>query len=448
MDKKDYLMGSILLTNLILNTRALQSAQEMSAQPKDTSTTFSGLLPQHIYPRIISDMDFTRLSEEDKSAYLFLAKEQEGKVDKLDLYQYEMQLYSQEAHNKTARALGVSPTMVLPCEFSKSKGITNPDGWIIYDVVNGNMYVNAEKDYSVARPSYLLENINASTRQHSIVQNIFKALTDPQSLSDREYFLALSTAIKTYVYQDLKENAYQQYLIEIGVDYSTPAYIEQVLYSFEKTRADFQSVGLYGGKLQEDLRRNETIYHEYLRTELAVNSMTNMEDIFAYFKQSPLNAQSGGMLYGILSTLERATAHTFYNSLGTDMEPGQSLSEYIDELEVEMYDRYGIPMPDEDDIDEFTSEHSDLFAEEDEILKQGGKPQGFGVPVFRDRDSGDEFSEEGDGYEDLAPDEMPTYKPMESVLPDEGVINNVSELPFHKYVKPTQDSAFGDTIGQ
>lgn len=448
MDKKDYLMGSILLTNLILNTKALQSAQEMTKIEKDTTTTFSGLTPQHIYPRIVSDIDFLRLSEEDKSRYLFLASNQEGKVDKLDLYQYEMQLFSQEAHNKTARDLGVKPTMVLPCEFSKSRGISDPTGWIIYDVVNSNMYVNAEKDYSIARPSYLLENINASTRQHSIFQNIFKALTDPASLSDREYFLALSTAIKTYVYQDLKENAPEQYAIEIAVDYATPAFIEQTLYGFSKTRSDFQAVGLYGGKLREDLRRNESIYHDYLQSELTVNCMTNMEDIFAYFKQSPLNAQSQGMLYGILSTLERATAHSFFNSLGADMEPGQSLSEYIDELEVEMYDRYGIPMPTEEELDEFTGEISDALEEEDEMLKQGIKPQGYGVPVFRNGEEVVDDEEFVDGYEDLTKDEMPTYKPMESVLPDEGVINNVSELPFHKYIKQSQDTVFGDGTAQ
>ncbi|MBQ9792255.1 MAG: hypothetical protein IJW32_00720 [Clostridia bacterium] len=446
MEKKDYLMGSILLTNLILNTKALQSAQEMMSVPKDTTTTFSALTPQHIYPRIVSDIDFLRLSEADKSQYLFLAKEQEGKVDKYDLYTYEMQLFSQEAHNRTAAALGVKPTLVLPCEFSKSRGISDPTGWIIYDVVNGNMYVNAEKDYSIARPSYLLENINASTRQHSIFHNIFKALTDPSSLSDREYFLALSTAVKTYVYQDLKENAPEQYAIEIAADYATPAFIEQTLYGFSKTRSDFQAVGLYGGKLQEDLRRNETIYHEYLQSELTVNCMTNMEDIFAYFRQSPLNSQSSGMLYGILSSIERATAHSFFNSIGADMEEGQSLSEYIDELEVEMYDRYGIPLPTDDELDEFTGEISDTLAEEDEMLKRGIKPQGYGVPVFRNGSEfgDDEFVDE----EDATQDEMPTYKPMDSVLPDEGKINNITELPFHNHIKPTQDTSFGDGAGQ
>lgn len=442
MDKQSYFLGSILLTNLILNTKALQSAQEMVSVQKDTTTTFSILSPQQIYPRIVSDIDFLRLSEADKSQYLFLAKEQEGKVDKYDLYTYEMQLFSQEAHNRTAQALGVNPTMVLPCEFSKSKGISNPTGWIIYDVVNSNMYVNAEKDYSIARPSFLLENINASTRQHSIFQNIFTALTNPESLTDREYFLALSTAVKTYVYQDLKENAPEQYAIEIAVDYATPAFIEQTLYGFSKTRSDFQSVGLYGGKLREDLRRNETIYHEYLQTELTVNCMTNMEDIFAYFRQSSLNSQSNDMLYGILSSIERDTAHSFFNSIGADMEPGQSLSEYIDDLEVEMYDRYGIPMPTEDELDAFTSEISDTLNEEDELIKQGIKPQGYGVPMFRQggEDNIDEFADE----EELSSDEMPSYKPMESVLPDEGKLDNIRELPFHNNIKPTQDTAFGD----
>ena len=96
---------------------------------------------------------------------------------------------------------------------------------------NWESFIETEKQ----KPYYkeLARFINSEYREHTIYpakENIFKALTDPQSLSDREYFLALSTAIKTYVYQDLKENAYQQYLIEIGVDYSTPAYIEQVLW--------------------------------------------------------------------------------------------------------------------------------------------------------------------------------------------------------------------------
>ena len=146
-----------------------------------------------------------------------------------------------------------------------------------------------------------------------------------------------------------------------------------------------------------------------------------------------------------MSTLERATAHAFYNSLGADMEPGQSLSEYIDELEVEMYDRYGIPMPDEDEIDEYTSEIRDVLDAEDEILKQGGTPQGFAVPVFGlDDDGNDEFDEELNGFEGLSPDEMPSYKPMESVLPPECRVDNVTELPFHKYTNGVQDTAFGD----
>ena len=104
-------------------------------------------------------------------------------------------------------------------------------------------------------------------------------------------------------------------------------------------------------------------------------------------------------------------------------------------------------MPTEEELDEFTGEISDALEEEDEMLKRGIKPQGYGVPVFR---NGNEFGDDDEfgDEEELSKDEMPSYKPMESVLPDEGKIDNISQLPFHNHIKPTQDTSFGDTTGQ
>ena len=233
---KDKSLGKILLLNLVLNTKGLSSLAEINFDERGQDTIFASLFPKDLYSRLISTTNFDSLSEDEKSRFLFLKKESEGSVDKSELHDYEMQLFGVEAHNRAAASLGVPKTNVVYCNFTANKQMPAEE-WVMFDAVNSNIYINLDKDYSIARPSLLVENINAATRQHSITQNILQAIKDPNSLSDREYFLALSTAVKTYVYQDLRENDPQAYLTEIAADYSTPSNIEQVVYSFAKTRS-------------------------------------------------------------------------------------------------------------------------------------------------------------------------------------------------------------------
>lgn len=430
---KDKRIGSILLLNLVLNTKGLKSLYDSQSFDRGEDTMFSRLFPTDLYPRLLSDVDFERLSESDKSKFLFLRPDKEGEVDKKELHDYEMQFFAKEAHNRTSASLGTPKTNVVFCDFSKNK-LMDPTNWVLYDCVNDNIYINLDKDYSIARPSYLLENINGATRHHNIYHNILTALSNPNSLSDREYFLALSTAVKAYVYQYLRENEPEAYQIEIAADYSTPSNIEEVVFAFDKTRKDFQSAGLYGGKLREDLRRNEQIFHEYLQEELLTNSLVNLEDIFAYFEQSELNQSSGGMLNNILTLMVKGTAASFYNSLGADMQPGQTISDYVDSLEKEMFDEAGIEMPSEEELEEFVESDDYARQEELEALRQYQLEMGLTPPPEESDEFGDEFGEENSGVE-------LNYRKMDSALPPEGQINQTDVLPFHTYPNPNQDSA-------
>lgn len=419
-------LGGVLLFNLILNSEALTNLQSTMKQEKDVDRTFASLTAPYLYPRVVSDIDFDKLSEEDKTAFTFLAKEKEGFYNKKHLRDAEMPMFVQAAHINTCGKLGVKPTKVIPCSFGEGNPL-NPGQWVTYSSFNGNIYINADKDYSIARPSFLLENVNAATRQHSIYQNIFASFgASAKPLSDRDFFLAVFTAVKNYVYQDLRENDPDVYSIQLGCDYATPDIIDQTLYSFQKTRQDFQAAGIYGGVLQQRLRQNEQLYHEHMQRELITNTLTNVEDIFSYFKQSPLNQSSNGLLGKILDCVERSCAASFFNSVGAEMEPDQSITEYIDQLEQEMFDEYGIEMPTKEELEHFVAtgdsggpdDPDEEFSDEEEYPEgEDLSQQGFGVAVFG-------VSEE---------DDMPRFKPLESVLPPEGKIDNIKDLPFHNY---------------
>ncbi len=424
---KDKTLGSLLLVNLILNTKNLSSIENLSHEERGEETMFKTLFPSDLYPRLLSDVDFSRLSEKDKSRFLFLRPELEGEVNKQELHDYEMMFYAKEAHNRTCLSLGVPKTNIVLCDFSQNPTM-DPTNWVLYDGANDNIYVNIDKDYTIARPSFLLESLNGATRHHSIYQNIFTATKDPNSLSDREYFLALTTALKVFVYQDLRENDPEAYRIQVTADYSTPSNIEEVIYAFDKTRKDFQQAGYYGGALQQSLRHNETVYHEYLQNELLANSLVNLEDIISYFEQSELNQSSGGLLGQLLEYMVRGTASSFYNSLGASMSPGQSISEYVDQIESEMFEHYDIEPPTDEELDAYTETENngdEIDEEYIEVLAAYEKEKAM----------------LGDNAEESAEDddEMPSYLPMKSALPQEGIIQVIDRLPFHDY--QSQDSA-------
>ncbi|MBQ3047420.1 MAG: hypothetical protein IJD48_00190 [Clostridia bacterium] len=427
---KNAKLASILLLNLVSNTKALSNVFDAMGQERGEDTPFYSLFPQDLYIRLLSDIKFSELSESQKSTFLFLRKDKEHEVDKQDLYNYEMQFFAKEAHNRTAAVLKAPRTNIVFCDFSKSRSMRG-DSWVLFDGYNDNIYINLNKDYSRSRPSFLLENINGATRHHSIVNSIFKGLESPEAIDDREMFLALSTAVKFYVYQELKENDPVAYNYQIGADHSTPINIEEIVYSFVKTRQDFQAAGLYGGQLREDLRRNEETFHQILQEELVVESLINMEDIFEYFNKSELNENSGGLLGKILESLVNQTAYAFYNSIGAEMQPGQSISNYIDGLEREMFDEYGIEPPEDSQLEE----ENQNFDPHERTIEEHIRNMQTGY-------SEEENVEDRFFYDDEETDEsMPDFKDMKSALPLEGKIYDIKVLPFHNQTDSSQATA-------
>lgn len=436
--------GSLLFLNLILNSVHLKSIYESKDIPKDTQSPFASLTPQYLYPRLLSDIKFDKLSEADKTALTFLDVSKQNFYNKKELWQTEVPMFAQEAHNNTCRALGIKPTQIIPCMF-RDNAAMNADKWSIYDTANTNIYLNMGKDYTIGRPSLLLENINAVTRQHQIYQNILTATTDPESLSDYDYFVALSCAVKTYVYEQLRTYDPQCYRIELGADYATPSAIDQVLFSFAKTRQDFQSANLYGGAVREGLRHNEEVYYDFLSRELLTNTLTNVEDLFGYFENTDLNQTSGGMMHKMLKGLERSCASAFFNALGADMTKGQTVSQYIDELEVEMFDRCGLEMPTEQEVQDYIDETQPHFESEEEAEAYYASVREMGHEMTEEElaEYGDDNgvpTQYGEGFDDDAEsdDVEPNYKEMQNVLPPEGKIDQITTLPFHNYITKNQ----------
>ena len=206
------------------------------------------------------------------------------------------------------------------------------------------------------------------------------------------------------------------------VDYSTPDKIETVLYGFEKTRKDFQSAGIYGGEIRNGLRSNEQTYHEHLQRELVANSLVNMEDIFSYFEETNLNQNSNGMLSGILKAIVKQTAPSFYNSIGADMEKGQTITDYIDTLEEEMFEEYGLEVPEGDELEEFMGTDEYIEQQQSDIMftKYGSAYKA-------------NYSEEDDEENEENEEEMPSYRKMDDVMPEEGKIDPIVTLPFQNY---------------
>ena len=177
-------LGNILLLNLVLNTTKLQNLSHVFEEECGKDTLFAGLSSSDLYSRLVSNTKFNLLSEEDKLKFLFVKKGMENEVNKTELHDFEMQSFATEAHNRTSSSLKTSRTNIVFCNFNENK-MLKPDDWLVYDGTNGNIYINLDKDYSVSRPSFLLECINTATRQHNIYQSIFKILKQPESFSDR-----------------------------------------------------------------------------------------------------------------------------------------------------------------------------------------------------------------------------------------------------------------------
>ena len=78
-------LGSILLLNLVINTKGLSGLYDMLEEERGETTMFSTLTSRDLYPRLMSDIDFDTLSEPEKTRFLFLRPEKAPFVDKKEL---------------------------------------------------------------------------------------------------------------------------------------------------------------------------------------------------------------------------------------------------------------------------------------------------------------------------------------------------------------------------
>ncbi len=416
----------MFLRYIVRGSHTLTELSMSLAQQKDELDYFMALENSALYSRLVSGFKFENLSEDKKDEFLFLKSDKNLSVDKQELYNKFMPLLIQESHNRTCYALGVKPTVVNFIAFSKEDGFDEED-WFDFRESDGKIYLNSNKRYDLSRPSILLENINMATRQYSVYANIFKAVSKPENLDNKEYFLALTTAIKTYVYDKLAKNDPECNKQMLAVDYTTPIEIEKTIFSFEQTRKDFQSAKLYGGILRDKLRQDEEIYHDYLSDEGVADSLINLEDLFQNFKAFLVVNKMDASFGKIFEAIEKEYFSDYYSSLGADSVKGQGIENYIDYLEKEMFDRVGITMeeylnykngqPSEREIDEGYGD--------DERVSERVIDEGYGDDEVPGYASEDEF----DSYDLGAGEENATYKPMDSVLKDEGKIFN-TKLPF------------------
>lgn len=416
-------LGKMLLLSTITNTQNLNEKllvpPEIEREEGDLKTIFSSISNTQLYSRLLGDIDFSKLSVEEQTKFLFLKPELVDSVDMQNLYANEMRQLVQEAHNRTCASLGVKPTNVVVCNFGENP-LLDPWDYSAYDVTNGNIYINSEMDYSSVRSSFLLENINARTFQHSISQKTLTALTSPESLSDIDYYLAVANAVKEYVYETYDEPDDEGHYLEDEESY-TPGAVTAQIYAYEKTRQDLQSAGIYGGKIRQELRESEEDFHKDLQETIGNESLINTEDIFAFFKGSPLNASSNGLLGRILDTIDVGYTSVFYNALGANMQPNTSVKGHLDTLENKMFEDYGLTPPTDEELQELIEIENQLRSQAEELGED------------YEEDGSEELTEEDEqgDEESSSEDKVITYRPFESILGAEGVINNFKVLPFH-----------------
>ena len=405
-------LGKLLTLNLVMNCKPLQ---DLMAGPKlegeDLSTPYTFLTDRELYTRLVSDIDFSRLSKKDQ--YDFLAVDPSSLPDTVpmqSLYNYAMSQYYQEAHNRTCKSMGIQPTKVHYVDFKKS-GIDDPKLFACYESSTQRIYVDGVKSPRNERPSFMLETLNGMTYQHSVSQNIQKLISNPESLNDKDYFVALTTALKYYVYNQLSIDDPVAFSELTRRDYTTPNSIRQEMFSRGIAKLNFISAGCYGGELQEELYDNEAEYYDDLSEFIGNCSLETVEEILTYFDQMPLNRSSDGLMGDIARRLAKVTASSFYNDIGAHMAPGQTVTEYIDQLEDEVFEEEGLDEPTKEEIDEMT----------DAMIEAAKESQG---KTFEER-----MEDDRDTHSDLSG--------FDYILRREASFK-VPPLPFHDYINPTQ----------
>ncbi len=433
-------LGRVLLLSTLTSTPNLMESVSSSIEREedDFDTVFSVLSDAQLYSRLLTDINFSKLTEEQKNAFLMLKPEMNGEVDKENLYANEMRDFVQEAHNRTSKALGVKPTKVIVCNFAENP-LMDPWAFSSYSVENGNIYINSQANYSEVRPSFLLESINARTYQHFTFQNLAKAVTNPDKLNDVNFYLALTSAVKTYVYQENSEPQTDgNYLIDD--DGYTLSSIAAQIYAFEKTRQDLQSAGIYGLHLRDGLREAEEDFHRDLQNYIGNDSLLNSEDMFAFYKGSSLNSSSNGYLGSILNKMDSLYSSTFYNLIGATMESGTSVKEYLDQLEEDVFNEYGLTPPTDEELAELMAieeAQREFYREQQELGLFPEEDNEENDDSFLQDNSLEEDEEYNDGKQNDRGDEQKiNYKPFKSVLGQEGNVDLITSLPFH----PNQDA--------
>lgn len=427
MDKRSKELGAILLTNLVLNTKNLSRLNSRKMDSLSEGRFIEELSPNNLYSRLLASIKFDELSEDEKRKFLFLRKD--TPVDDKENYNKIMKSFVREAHKRTCGALGVDETRIVYCDFKENPALYSTFA-SVYDYNNGNIYVNSGLDYSKKSPSSFLEEINTRTRSHSIHKNIIYAIESPDALSDKDYFLALMTALKYYLYEYAKTSFdAQTYDTMLALDYCTPESVEAVGYGFSQTRRQLQLAGLYGGKIQEGLRQTEKDFYDLLQDELLDEMLANHEDMIDNFVHSELNERSGGLLGTILKGLEKQLASGYYNSLGAEMGKGQDVTSYLDKLQEEKLKKLGIDV----DSEEWKNVmEMQKFQEESEEFEESFEEK-------NDEEFLDENFDEAVEDDEEEPDNEPEMNIFRNVLPLEGKIDKLSKLPFESETEKEQE---------
>ena len=418
MDKiKEF--GKLLLTNIFLNSKNLLAFKE-SHEKIVSSNIFDELPNEELYPRVLSTTKFEKLSQKDKDLFLFKDFNTSNKqVLDEQMYEVEMLCFIIQIHNRSCKDLGVKPTQISFVNF-KNESLAN-SVYGCFNIKTDEIFLNAEKSLYSENPTFLVKLINGLTKEHAIYSNIVTAATNPEELSDKDYFVAVTTAVRDYCLEDMEKYGSYKFVKSFLEDHVySPSVISENIYSFTKSRKDFQSAQIYGGELRECLRQDEKNYYDALSNKIVGGSLIRMEDLIENFKQSTLNQPtiskefSSGIFGRIFESIVNVYSGSFYNELGVHKEKDETLEEFIDKIEAELFEEQGIEVPTADE------ELAEFLDENDE------NPN-----VNEDEDDAYEDEEHLDvdpGEEKLEKDELDYH--VENVLPEEGRVFDVVKMPF------------------
>jgi len=410
-------LSKILFLNLFTNSKTLNNLQTVLSEKKKTTTGFENLSNNELFSRLISDVDFESLSKEEKSNFCFFAQKSDDKSNLKISYEERMKSFIQEAHNRMCDYLKVPPTTISFCDFKNSEKFIDFSTYEV-DFESGNIYLNTAVDYLHSRPSFLIETLAGATLKYKGFQDVFKIASEPNSFSDKDFFIGLSTAIRLDLKDEFVEKDNELFSMICENEYAYPDSIQQKMDSFTLAKICFKSSGLYGGELRKSLLKNEKDYYSYLSESYGNDSLLAMEDLVDYFRISTLNQSSNNLLFGLLKKVNAETSSKFYNSIGAEMQNGQDIGSYINQIEKEKFEEYGIEVPTEQELSE------------NEFFKNGLQSSFYGED---DEQNNYGYDENGNVIsKDKEIDRIMDYKPMEIIIPKDFDEDQIISLPFHK----------------